>query len=109
MAVFVDNMRASFGDMVMCHCIADTHDELVAMMDRIGVQRKWIQKPGTYHEHFDICLAKRKLAVRAGAIEITTKELVQKSLDRKMSAAMNELKDQIMEDLLRPQLTSTSN
>ena len=56
--------------MVMCHMTADTHRELVAMADRIGVQRKWIQHRGTWEEHFDICKSKRELAVRCGAIEL---------------------------------------
>lgn len=49
---------------------------LPAMVDRIGVSRRWIQKQGTVHEHFDICVSKRKLAVPAGAIEITQRGLV---------------------------------
>jgi hypothetical protein len=74
-SVYVDDMRAPFGRMVMCHMVADTHDELVAMADAIGVARKWIQHPGTRHEHFDIALSKRAEAVKRGAIEITWREL----------------------------------
>jgi hypothetical protein len=69
MSVYVDDMRAPFGRMVMCHMTADSTAELLAMVDKIGVRRKWIQKVGTPWEHFDICLGKRALAVRAGAIE----------------------------------------
>lgn len=76
MTVYVDDMRASFGRMVMCHMLADSTDELLAMADRIGVQRKWLQKSGTTHEHFDIALSKRALAVKAGAIEIDRQQLV---------------------------------
>lgn len=83
MAVFVDNMKATFGNMVMCHMIADTTDELMAMVDRIGVKRKWIQYPGTPKEHFDICGTKRTLAVKAGAIEISQMELAEKISARK--------------------------
>lgn len=75
MAVYVDDMRARFGRMVMCHMLADTDDELHAMADRIGVARRWHQKPGTHHSHYDVCLAKRALAVQAGAIEITQREV----------------------------------
>lgn len=75
MAVFVDDMRAPFGRMRMCHMVADTSEELLAMADRIGVARKWLQDAGTTREHFDVCLAKRALAVRHGAEEITRREL----------------------------------
>lgn len=74
MAVYVDDMRARYGTMVMCHMLADSTDELLAMADRIGVQRRWLQKAGTDREHFDIALSKRALAVAAGAVEITWRE-----------------------------------
>jgi hypothetical protein len=68
-------MRADFGRMKMCHMIADTHEELMAMVRAIGVDPKWIQNAGTHREHFDIALSKRSLAVQRGAKEITLKEL----------------------------------
>jgi len=74
-SVYVDDMRAPFKDMLMCHMTADSTDELLAMADRIGVKRKWIQYPGTAKEHFDICWTKRKLSVKAGAEEVTKREL----------------------------------
>jgi hypothetical protein len=78
MSVYVDDMQASFKYMKMCHMIADTSDELIAMADRIDLPRVWIQNAGTYREHFDICKSKRVLAVRYGAIEITMIELGRK-------------------------------
>jgi hypothetical protein len=78
-------MQAQFSYMKMCHMIADSAQELLAMADRIGVQRKWLQKAGTCYEHFDICLSKRKLAVKAGAVEITQKELGHKLRERRLS------------------------
>jgi hypothetical protein len=75
MSVYVDDMEAPFGRLVMCHMIADTHDELIAMADRIGVARRWLQSPGLPTEHFDVCKTKRALAVKAGAIEITWRDL----------------------------------
>ena len=78
--VYVDDMRAPFGRLIMCHMVADSTAELLAMADRIGVRQRWLQKAGTRHEHFDICLAKRKLAVGNGAIEITVKDLGRRSL-----------------------------
>lgn len=75
MTVYVDNMRAKFGRMIMCHMVADSTDELLAMADTIGVDRKWIQKPGTHQEHFDISKTKRRAAIAAGAQEITMMQL----------------------------------
>lgn len=71
MAVYVDNMKAKFGRMVMCHMLADSDEELHAMADAIGVSRRWHQNAGTYRSHYDICLSKRAEAVRLGAVEIT--------------------------------------
>jgi len=75
MSVYVDNMNASYGRMKMCHMIADSTEELLAMADAIGVNRKWLQDAGTYREHFDICLSKRAIAVKKGAIELTWMQL----------------------------------
>lgn len=69
MAVYVDDMRARYGRMVMCHMIADTDFELFEMADRIKVHRRWHQG-----DHFDIALSKRALAVAAGAVEITWRQ-----------------------------------
>lgn len=74
MSVYVDNAFIPFGNMLMCHMVADTTDELLAMVDKIGVKRKWIQYPGTYEEHFDIAKGKRELAISFGAIPIDWRE-----------------------------------
>jgi hypothetical protein len=78
MSVYVDSMEAPFGRLIMCHMIADTPEELMAMARQIGVNPKWIQYPGTYKEHFDICKSKRTAAVAAGAIEITMRGFANK-------------------------------
>ncbi|XAI97152.1 DUF4031 domain-containing protein [Dolichospermum phage Dfl-JY45] len=70
MSVYVDDMRKRFGRMIMCHMLADSDSELHAMADRIGVSRKYHQKPGTLHSHYDIALSKRTAALAAGAIAI---------------------------------------
>lgn len=75
MAVYVDSMFRAYRGMRMCHLLADSRSELLAMVDKIGVDRKWIQHKGTYREHFDIAASKRKLAVEAGAIVVSRKEL----------------------------------
>jgi Protein of unknown function (DUF4031) len=73
MTVYVDDMRAPFGRMIMCHMLADTTDELHEMADKIGVNRKWFQANASW-PHYDIALSKRALAVVAGARELTRQE-----------------------------------
>lgn len=77
MTVYVDDVRHRFGPMIMCHMWADSLDELLAMVDRIGVARKWIQghptlstgkARGASWVHFDIAASKKALAIRHGAM-----------------------------------------
>ena len=75
MVVYVDDMKARYGRMIMFHMVADTLEELHAMADKIGVARKWYQgPPKTRRQHYDISLTKRALAVSFGAVEITWRE-----------------------------------
>jgi hypothetical protein len=48
MSVYVDDMRAPYRGMIMCHMIADTDEELNAMASAIGMQRGWFQG-----DHYD--------------------------------------------------------
>lgn len=71
----MDNYGARYGRMIMCHMVADSLDELHAMADQVGVQRKWFQAKAST-PHYDICLTKRALAVAAGAVEVDSRGLV---------------------------------
>lgn len=84
MSVYVDDAQLPYGRMLMCHMLADTVEELDEMADRIGVHRRWRQKTGTDREHYDICLSKRELAVKAGAEEITMHEVGRLILARRV-------------------------
>lgn len=74
MAVYIDNFNAPYGRMIMCHMVEDTSAELLEMARKIGVNKKWIQYPGTYNEHFDVCLQMKKNGISLGAIEIGFRE-----------------------------------
>lgn len=87
MSVYVDNAQLPFGRMKMSHMIADSNAELIEMAKRIGVDPKWIQKPGTPHEHFDVSKFKRELAIANGAIPIEPRELVAKLNERRSNLA----------------------
>lgn len=73
MAVYVDKGRNPYRGMIMSHMLADTATELHAMAARVGLKRAWFQPGST--PHYDLCQAKRRLAIAAGAIEIDRKQL----------------------------------
>lgn len=75
MTIYVDPSRHHFGRMIMCHMVGDTVDELHKMAERLGLRRDWFQ--GGRFPHYDVCKSKRALAIALGAVEITSKELVQ--------------------------------
>jgi hypothetical protein len=93
MTVFVDNMgdypMGQFGRMKMSHMIADTEEELHAMADRIGVARRWFQQKSS-GDHYDISLTKRTLAVKAGAREVTMKQLAAMCNNRHRTGSLGE-------------------
>lgn len=91
MTVYVDDMylyaMGQFGRMKMSHLMADTTEELLAMADKIGVARRWIQHAGTPGEHFDIAMSKRAEAIRHGAVPVTCEELARWRIERRRSAS----------------------
>ncbi|MDT3735527.1 MAG: DUF4031 domain-containing protein [Denitratisoma sp.] len=90
MTVYVDNMRARYGRLVMCHMIADTEAELHVMAGRIGMKRRWYQG-----DHYDICLAKRDLAVRFGAVEVTMRQLGCMAMRRRATGQLGSPSDAV--------------
>lgn len=88
MTVYVDNMRAQFGRMIMCHMIADTDDELHAMADRIGIARHWHQAPPKHDSHYDIALSKRAIAVQHGAVPITWRQAAAMNYRRRITGQL---------------------
>ena len=83
MAVYVDDMRAKYRRMIMCHMLADTDEELREMARKIGVPQKWHQG-----DHFDICLEMKAKAVALGAIEITMRQCAAMRRIRKITGEL---------------------
>jgi Protein of unknown function (DUF4031) len=89
MTVYVDDMRANYGRLILCHMLGDSDDELHAMADKIGVNRKWWQSPEkTSGSHYDIALSKKALAIEYGAIEITWKQAGAMNARRKITGEL---------------------
>ncbi len=77
--------RRHFGEgKESCHMWADTEDELIAFAKRIGLRPEWIQRKSLVH--FDLTPNKRAQAVRAGAKEVTTAEMVEYMRARREAA-----------------------
>lgn len=70
--------------------VADTHEKLIEMAERIGLDLNWIQNEGQWNEHFDLNANKRALAIRHGAQEVSQRQLVQIMRGRHPYAAADE-------------------
>lgn len=62
-----------------CHMMADSLEELHEFADRIALHRDWFQG-----DHYDLFGGKRALAVKNGAVEVSSRMLVM--LRRKLRA-----------------------
>lgn len=74
MTVYVDKAFHEFARMKMCHMLADTPEELHAMAKMIGIARRHYQAYAST-PHYDVCKAKRAMAVNLGAQEINRSQL----------------------------------
>lgn len=74
MTVYVDDMSAKYGRMLMFHMVADTDAELHDMAAAIGVARRWHQAPPRHDSHYDIAKGKKQLAHNLGAVAITWRQ-----------------------------------
>lgn len=74
MTVYVDDMQreASVRGMTRrwSHLMADDPAELRAFAQSIGLRISWLQRAGTYREHFDVTETVRQRAIQRGAIPV---------------------------------------
>ena len=75
MAVYVDNAKNRFGKMIMCHMIADSPEELHIMADKLKLPLEYYQDDANI-PHYDLSLMMRKKAIKYGAKEVTTREII---------------------------------
>jgi hypothetical protein len=62
-----------------CHMTADTEEDLDAMAVKIGMKLAWKQHPGNPRRvHYDLTPSRRALAVKAGAVEETAQERLER-------------------------------
>ena len=85
--IYVDDFFAPYGRMKMCHLLADTDEELHAMADRIGVARRHFQVTVS-GQHYDVCAAKRQLAIAAGAVQVTVRQAAMMARQRRLTGSL---------------------
>lgn len=74
MTVYVDNAKNPHGRMLMSHMVADNMIELFKMADAIGLKQEWFQDHRL--PHYDLSQTKRASAVKKGAVEVTSRQLI---------------------------------
>ena len=72
--IYVDNAYIVYRGMRMCHLMSDQVDnaEIHDFANKIGLKREWF-----HQDHYDISQSKRTQAIAMGAVETTSKHLVQ--------------------------------
>ena len=79
MTIYVDDYRMKWKGMVMSHMVSDTStEELIEFAKKLRLKPQWIQKQGTWREHFDVSESKRQLAIKLGAVPLQFMELHKK-------------------------------
>jgi hypothetical protein len=65
------------------HMVSDVgEDELHDFARRLGLKRAWFQsRPNASAAHYDLVPSKRALALKLGAVEVTSRELVARNYD----------------------------
>lgn len=96
MTVYVDDMRrpAKIGTSRHArwsHLFADTSEELRAAATNLGLKESWLQRGGTYREHYDVTDTVRLAAIKAGAQQISYPRGTADLLQRKRSAETTHL------------------
>jgi len=76
MAVWVDQASIMWRGKARHHMTADNVDELHAFAVQVGIRRCWFHnKPG--RPHYDVTDGQRTAALNAGAVSVSTRQLLE--------------------------------
>lgn len=79
MTIYVDEIRNWGKRGEWCHMMTDGDmEELHRMATKIGLKRSWFQGQNVRHPHYDLRPSKRMLAIKAGAVPVSSAELLQR-------------------------------
>lgn len=82
MTVYVDDARRPWRGWRMSHMWCGSTKALMSFADRLGLSRRWIQRRGRVH--YDVSDAYREKAIRAGAIPVSTREMLSLMLGKSL-------------------------
>ena len=66
--IYVDDYEGRYRNMVMCHMLADSLEELHEFALKLGMKREWFQDGSA--PHYDLSKTRRALALKLGAVEV---------------------------------------
>lgn len=76
--------RTSLRQKRWCHMVSDTsEEELHAFARLLGMKREWYQGRRGRTPHYDLTPTRRALAIKHGAVEVSTKVLVKRHWERR--------------------------
>jgi hypothetical protein len=71
--------------------VSDESDSrLIGFAKQIGLKPSWLQKQGKPEAHFDLGATKRIKAIRAGAVPVTARRLVEIIREKRKKEARDE-------------------
>jgi len=78
--MYHDSQRTKLRYEWWSHMVSDLSvDELHDFAHRLGLKRSWFQ-PRKHLPHYDITANKREQAIRLGAVPVSSRDLVQRSI-----------------------------
>lgn len=75
MPVYVDDAAILYRSKLRYHMTASSLEELHAFAQSVGIKRCWFHR-GSRYPHYDVTGEQRAAAILAGALAISSKELV---------------------------------
>lgn len=75
MPAYVDDAAIPYKGKPRFHLTADSLEELHGFCGQVGINRCWFHR-GSRHPHYDITGDQREATLRAGALPVTSKELM---------------------------------
>lgn len=93
MTIYVDQI-AQHSNGLWCHIMTDGDiEELHAFAGRIGMRREWFQNKNPRHLHYDLRPRRRAAAIKAGAMSVSSAEMIRRCIRNKEATCNQRTKE----------------